>query len=261
MKRRSFTIFAVLLGALGVTAAPAVTGSPAGDAAVVPAAEFGQLLQQLSSPSFIQRDWAARRLLQHGPQISAPLVATVRDTDDDLIAAAAINLLAHASCNADPGFAASALLGMTSLQTDADKLPEVTRQLLASSYQAAVRHNLAQLTAAGAEIDRDDDRQVHRISIHTDRFTDRHLPLVGALTTIRILDLRGTPITGEGLRHLAALTSLERLVLTDTQVRGTSLRQLPTLPGLRDIALYRVPLTADDLNWLRDHLPRCQVNR
>lgn len=239
---------------------PSAADAPT-EQSVKQSAKFDGLLEQLGSPSFIQRDWAARRLMRQGADVVPPLVAAVRDTAEETTAAAAIALLTQMSRAADAALATTALTGLTALQDDPRGLSETMRRLIAEAFQEAIQHSLAQLAAFGAELVRDDEQHIIQISIHSERFTDRHMPLVGAFTSVQVLDLRGTALTGARLRHLASLAHLDRLNLTDTRITGAALRHLTVLPNLRQLSLYRIEVTADDINWLRENLPRCKVYR
>ncbi len=267
MNLLTITTAAAVLFVLGGAACLAEPQPPSSaEPPVAQPAEFDRLLKQLSSPSFIQRDWAARRLIRQGAEIVPPLVAAVRaarnETEVETTADAAIGLLGRMSRDADPLLSASSLKGLLSLQDGPQGLPETLRQRIAAAAREAVQHNLAQLTAFGAEIEWDDEQRIIQISIHSERFTDRQMPLACALASVRVLDLRGTAITGASLRNLASLANLSRLNLADTRVTGADLHQLPSLPNLRQLSLYRIEVTADDINWLRENLPpQCRVYR
>lgn len=222
-------------------------------------AEVEQLLQLLVRPSFIQRDWATRRLIQQGPDVVPSLIAAVRASTEDDLSRAVIQLLEAMSGERDPALAGAALRGLTALRDNPEGLPDATQPLITAAYQKALRHTLAVLMSLGAEVERGEDGNIDRVSIHSDRLTDRQLLLVGAITSVTILDIRGSSISGDGLPSLEPLIHLERLNLTDTPLTGDDLRRLPRLPRLRQLQLYRVPLSDDDRRWLQNHLPGCTV--
>ncbi|MBX3437662.1 MAG: hypothetical protein KF861_09240 [Planctomycetaceae bacterium] len=252
----------MLLAALAMPLRAAIAsedGPCADDAGHASNSESVVWLAKLGSPSFIQRDWAARLLLRQGVDAVPCLCEAIRQSDNDTLRSAAVEVLVQFTRRADDMAASSALLALTDLHEDSAPLSEGAHQVIATGYAAAVRRMTARLTSLGAEISRDDAQRINRISIHSERFTDRHMPLVGAFTSVRVLDLRSSPITGEGLKHLESLVHLERLTLTDTQVTGTGLRHLPAISTLRHLALYRIPLTEEDHTWLKHHLPLCEV--
>jgi len=79
MNRFSCVSLAVMLSALSGGAGIAdesSLGARDAEREVFPALD--DLSRQLGSPSFIQRDWASRRLMQQGPDVVPRLVATVR---------------------------------------------------------------------------------------------------------------------------------------------------------------------------------------
>jgi hypothetical protein len=74
--------------------------------------------------------------------------------------------------------------------------------------------------------------------------------LAAAAGTLRSLSLWGTPITDEGLAHVAALTQLESLTLHDTSVSDGGLPRLARLVKLRKLSLGKTGVTDAGLKSL-----------
>jgi hypothetical protein len=231
---------------------------PPPDATLAVDQRLDELLPQLVSDSFIQRDWAFRQIARQGPGVVPRLVSMTQETDGKR-AAAVLRLLLQLSRSREAHLAAPALRGVISLQENADRLAPEARELLAAAYEKLVRESLAHLMVFGARIDRDDQQRVVGIIVRSEDFADRHIHWLSPLTSLQRVDLRGAAITDEGLLQLASLAHLEHLNLSDTKITGPGLRQLRTLGELEQLIVYRVPLSVEDLAWLNERLPRCRV--
>lgn len=83
-----------------------------------------------------------------------------------------------------------------------------------------------------------DDPACYFIALHLagSRITDRQMPLIEPLTTLKVLDLRNTNITDAGLKRLRRLEMLERLNLDGTQITDAGVAELrKCLPRCRII--------------------------
>lgn len=80
---------------------------------------------------------------------------------------------------------------------------------------------------------------------------DEDLIAVGRMTELKMLDLRDTRVTDEGLRHLSGLKQLEILVLTGTTVSDQGLEQLTAMPALKVLCLDETRVTSAGLSLLR----------
>lgn len=77
---------------------------------------------------------------------------------------------------------------------------------------------------------------------------------------LRFLNLSGTPVNDECIKHIIRLSSLVRLDLTDTDVTDRGALSLASMPNLRVINLYGSLVSKVTVQELRQRLPRCEVN-
>ena len=214
--------------------------------------EIDRLIGELTSRSFIQSDWAARRLMSRGASIVPQLTTAVRN---DIAAEEILALLTRMSESNDSDMAASSLRAITNLRQHQDQLSSGTRRSVETAYRNSIRSCLAQLSLIEAVIKRDEHQNVIEVRVRSKDFGDRQLMLLLSLTTLRSLDLRDTKITDAGLRHLASLTELVSLNCSDTLVTSSGLRELEPLQQLKEVVAYRIDVTPADRDWLREHLP------
>lgn len=80
--------------------------------------------------------------------------------------------------------------------------------------------------------------------------TNDDLSLIRRLKQIRHLNLRGTSISDEGLRHLTNLVSLETLKLGETAITGTGFEYLSGLTRLRNLTAIHLTLTNETFSNL-----------
>jgi hypothetical protein len=73
--------------------------------------------------------------------------------------------------------------------------------------------------------------------------TDAAVSSFAALTELRLLDLYGTRVTGQGLADLAPLTNLEFLCLDRTRVGDAGLESISQLISLRTLLLRQTPVS------------------
>jgi hypothetical protein len=76
------------------------------------------------------------------------------------------------------------------------------------------------------------------IDLHQARSKDADLEILHGLTSLRKLNLFGTPITDAGLEHLAGLTGLQTLHLNATAIGDAGLQHLRGLKSLTTLSLY-----------------------
>ncbi len=70
------------------------------------------------------------------------------------------------------------------------------------------------------------------------KITDEGLRTIAQMSSLRFLDLNGTPITDEGLQHLSVLTKLKRLSINDTHVTPEGLVHLAGMQDLENLYIY-----------------------
>jgi hypothetical protein len=81
---------------------------------------------------------------------------------------------------------------------------------------------------------------------------DEDLISVGKLTHLRMLDLRDTRITDDGLTHLRGLRRIEILVLTGTNLSDRGLEHLTGMTGLKVLCLEETGITDRGLRLLKE---------
>lgn len=94
--------------------------------------------------------------------------------------------------------------------------------------------------------------------VYTD-VADTGLTDLQGLTSMRYLDLKGTPVTDAGLVHLHDLTTLQVLCLSDTQITDSGLAHVQRLAALQDLDLYRTRVTDAGVAKLQKVLPNCWI--
>jgi hypothetical protein len=82
------------------------------------------------------------------------------------------------------------------------------------------------------------------------KITDAGLVHLKGLTTLKILNLGGLPVSDEGLDVLKDLPNLEVLYLQNTKVRGPGLGRLKSLPRLAVVLLDSSAITDEGLAYL-----------
>jgi hypothetical protein len=82
------------------------------------------------------------------------------------------------------------------------------------------------------------------------RVTDKGLAALRRLTGLRWLELRGSPVGEEGLKHVSALKELQVLDLSRSRVTDAGLKRLKGLAGLRELTLAGTPVTDSGLDAL-----------
>ncbi len=77
--------------------------------------------------------------------------------------------------------------------------------------------------------------------------TDADLAQIGAISTLRVLNLPGGDFTDQGLRALSALSHLELLRFSSPQVTDEGMSTIARYPALRFLHLINVPISDDGL--------------
>ncbi|MEK6258910.1 MAG: hypothetical protein AABP62_09875 [Planctomycetota bacterium] len=80
-----------------------------------------------------------------------------------------------------------------------------------------------------------------------------HLAVIGTLTGLKRLDLRGE-ITDKMFLELGPLPQLEFLFLGDTLITDEGLQRLAGFPSLKQLSLYHTPIDGPGLKYL-EHMP------
>jgi hypothetical protein len=73
------------------------------------------------------------------------------------------------------------------------------------------------------------------------------------------LTLADTPISDTGLAHLRGMTSLGLLELRGTRITDVCVVLLATLTGLTELDVSETRVTSDGVARLKAALPKCQI--
>jgi len=95
------------------------------------------------------------------------------------------------------------------------------------------------------------DRVVEISCFNDSKITDLFLSSVSALAQLRALDLSGTAVTGEGLRHLKDLGKLDHLYLCETRLTPDAYRTLGELTALECVRVDGTPINDETLQHLK----------
>lgn len=90
--------------------------------------------------------------------------------------------------------------------------------------------------------------------------TDEGLRHVGRLTRLTELHLENTGVTDAGLAHLSGLKHLEYLNLYGTNVSDAGVEHLKTLPNLRKLYLWKTKVTSAGAEAIKAAIPTAEVN-
>jgi len=85
---------------------------------------------------------------------------------------------------------------------------------------------------------------------HTD-ITDRSMPVISKIKTLKVLRIGFCPVTGEGLQQIENLRGINDLSLNYLRVKRGDLKFLERLPVLRSLDLYYMPIDDSDLCGLK----------
>jgi len=94
------------------------------------------------------------------------------------------------------------------------------------------------------------DRVVDISCFDNSKITDLFLSSLSALAELRTLDLSGTAVTGDGLRHLKNLSKLEHLALCETRLTTDAFRTLGELAALVSVRVDGTPINDETLQHL-----------
>jgi hypothetical protein len=102
-------------------------------------------------------------------------------------------------------------------------------------------------------------KSLRHLNLFHNAVTDEGLEVLSALN-LTTLDLSGTDVTDDGLRHLSAHTNLKCLSLTRTStVTDAGVPHLARLKNLTDLDISRTEITDAGAEKLREQLPKCRV--
>src|SRR5271157_1346923 len=101
---------------------------------------------------------------------------------------------------------------------------------------------------------------IKKLNLGFNEITDAGLPPLAALISLQDLSLRNnTTITDLGVRNLANLASLSVLDLRDTRLGAAGLTNLQGLTSLKCLLVQHTTLTANDVNNFRGQRPEVDV--
>jgi len=103
--------------------------------------------------------------------------------------------------------------------------------------------------------------QLEMLDLSGTQIDDRGLVYVKDWRSLRVLSLRNTQISDDGLRRLGGLTELDFLDLSWTQVTDAGLGSLHNLRSLKKLGLLSSQVTWDGAARLQEALPLCNVVR
>ena len=106
---------------------------------------------------------------------------------------------------------------------------------------------LDHLNEFGVKVRLNADQQPVSVAMSGVTVGDEHLEAIGKLESLKVLDLRETGITDDGLKSLNNLTNLERLNLVGTPVSDEGLAALVPLSGLKTLLLSSTSVTDEGL--------------
>lgn len=102
-------------------------------------------------------------------------------------------------------------------------------------------------------------KNLRHLNLFHNSVTDEGLEALAALN-LYTLDLSGTDVTDDGLRHLSAHTNLKCLSLSrTTTVTDAGVPHLARLKNLVDLDISRTGITDAGAEQLREQLPKCRV--
>ena len=221
--------------------------------------EIDRWVKDLQSDSFIQRDFAARRLSRTSRTVVPQLESVTRDGSRSA-GLVAVSLLEQWSMQDDEaGSAAHRALNRLSRGVDSLKPPIAKRVQLA--LRRADRRVVGVVTALGGSIERDPNLNITVVRVNNEQFGDDQARVLARLGSLEQLDLRKTGITDQSLNSLATLSGLQTLNLSETIVTAAGLRELTPLSRLTRLSLYHTKITPEDYRWFMDHLPDCEIRQ
>jgi hypothetical protein len=103
--------------------------------------------------------------------------------------------------------------------------------------------------------------QLKSLDLSGSPITDDSLKHLEALSNLETLTLSLTPISDKGLQHLKTLKRLEELNLAATDVRDEGLDQLTNFPKLKKLYLTRDLIGDDAVHKLQKSIPGLKIER
>ncbi|MFP6768392.1 MAG: twin-arginine translocase subunit TatC, partial [Planctomycetaceae bacterium] len=119
--------------------------------------------------------------------------------------------------------------GLKSLTANQPKLT-IERDALAVA-------GLTDLAELGAQCQLNSQHELDSLVFSGPKFTDEHLRRLAGFKKLRVLDLRNSSITDDGLTALVSLTNLQVLNLADTKITNAGLETLAGLKTLKTLLI------------------------
>ncbi|MCA9247835.1 MAG: hypothetical protein KDA42_11985, partial [Planctomycetales bacterium] len=102
-------------------------------------------------------------------------------------------------------------------------------------------------------------QEIEELDLTQGPLDDHCLAHLRSLSSLVSLCLRGAPIRGLGLAHLADLANLRRLDLDETKIDDESLRYLECLQQLESLTLRATQVTHEGVAKLKNALPKVAI--
>lgn len=209
-------------------------------------AELRRQIVALGSDQYVEREAATQALIAAGGP-AVPLVAKVVTESDREASTRAMFVLRRVASAGDAVVRKSARGALTALAKSDD--PKISR-IASEALQEALTSAIAKLTAAGAHLSWDENRQVRRINFSSTRVEDAHVLPLDDLEPVEI-DFRHSHITDATLARLAGHAQLEVLNLMSTKVTDAGMKHLAGLKNLRSLSVERTAVTDEGLAELK----------
>jgi imidazolonepropionase-like amidohydrolase len=120
--------------------------------------------------------------------------------------------------------------------------PKIHRSLEAEERRAAT-----EIEKLGGKVEFNANREVVKVDLNNARITDADLKLLEKFTELEWLDLRVTPVTDEGISHIAGLRRLKFLNLFRTNLSDKGLASLRGLIDLETLLMGGTRVTDEGL--------------
>ncbi len=123
---------------------------------------------------------------------------------------------------------------------------------------------IAAIQQLGGKVEVDDkqpDRPVLKVYLHSTPVTDADLAHLEQLKRVQNLFLGKTQITDAGLEHLQGASNLKTLSLNATRVTDVGLKSLTGLTNLKTLNLQETKVTAGGVAELKRKLPGVTIAR
>jgi hypothetical protein len=101
--------------------------------------------------------------------------------------------------------------------------------------------------------------RIESVSVCDKQVTSDTIRRPGALTSLQVLDLRGTAVSDADLEHLSHLPKLQVIRLRHTRISDAGLRHLQMIKTLEQVHVRDTEVTANGRTELCKALPNCRV--